>query len=215
VIEEALKAVQRHTTKPPEAPLEEPVLIETAPAESSATTRGSALPEDASAEVQGLRAQLEFSQAKGRELLEKLREEHERTKQAQADLEATKKRSQKDKEEQGRFGQEKLVKDFLPVMDNLDRALEHAVKSQDLPAVLKGLEMVRKLMEDTLGRHGAKGFSAVGQPFDPRLHEAMNHVETADAPANSVVAELVRGYTLHERLMRPALVSVAKPPTSK
>jgi molecular chaperone GrpE len=185
VIEEALSSVRRHS------------------AESDATHEARELDE--------LKAQLELSQAKGRELMEKLKEEHDRTLRALADLENSKKRVQKEKEELSRFGQEKLLKDFLPVADNLDRALEHAAQGSDPAGLQKGIEMVRKLLEDALARHGVKSFSALGQPFDPRLHEAMNQVETNDLPANSVVTEMVRGYTLHDRLFRPALVTVAKP----
>lgn len=190
VIDEALQSVQRHKHAPDAAP---------------AAARDE--------ELASVQAQLDLSQAKGRELMEKLKEEHERTLRALADLENSKKRLQKEKEEVSRFGQEKLMRDFLPVADNLDRALEHAEKNADVLGLQKGIVMVRKLMEDTLGRHGLKSFSAVGKPFDPRLHEAMNQQETNEVPPNSVLSEMARGYTLHERLLRPALVTVAKAPT--
>ncbi|WP_163782411.1 nucleotide exchange factor GrpE, partial [Myxococcus vastator] len=170
-------------------------------------------------EVESLQAQLEFSQAKGRETMERLREAHERAKEAQertvrhaADLENYRKRAQKEKEEVQRFGAEKLLKDLLPVLDNLDRALDAAAKSPDLDSFEKGVAMTRKSFEDTLGRHGVKGFSAKGQPFDPRLHEAIQQVETADVPAGHVAHEVVRGFYLNERLVRPAMVVVARAP---
>jgi molecular chaperone GrpE len=74
--------------------------------------------------------------------------------------------------------------------------------------------MTRKSFEDSLGRHGVKSFSARGQPFDPRLHEAIQQVETADIPAGHVLQEVVRGFMLNERLVRPALVVVAKAPSA-
>lgn len=171
------------------------------------------------AEVESLKAQVEFSQAKGRETMDRLREAHERAKEAQdrmvraaADLENYRKRAQKEKEEVQRFGSEKLLKDLLPVMDNLDRALEAAARSTDIDSFQKGVAMTRKSFEDALGRHGVKSFSAKGQPFDPRMHEAIQQVETADVPVGHVAFEVVRGFFLNERLVRPALVVVARAP---
>nr|WP_225937062.1 nucleotide exchange factor GrpE [Myxococcus sp. RHSTA-1-4] len=170
-------------------------------------------------EVESLKAQIEFSQARARETMERLREAHERAKEAQertvraaADLENYRKRAQKEKEEVQRFGSEKLLKDLLPVMDNLDRALEAASKSPDIDSFQKGVAMTRKSFEDALARHGVKSFSARGQPFDPRMHEAIQQVETAEVPAGHVVYEVVRGFFLNERLVRPSLVVVARAP---
>jgi molecular chaperone GrpE len=163
-------------------------------------------------ELDEARAQLEFSQTKSRETMERLKESHERALRATADLENYKKRAQKEKEEMQKFGLERLLKDFLPVLDNLDRALEASQKSSDFEALRTGVEMTRKLLDNAFGKQGVKGFSAVGQPFDPRLHEAMQQVESATVPAGHVVYEAVRGYLLNERLMRPALVVVARAP---
>jgi molecular chaperone GrpE len=172
----------------------------------------SAPAEDPAAELESLRAQLELSQAKGREMMERIRDTHERMLRAVADLENYKKRANKEKEEVQKFGNEGLLREFVPVMDNLDRALEHAKSNSDFDSLLAGLAMTRKQFEDALARHGVRSFSAVGQPFDPHLHEAMQHVETTEVPPHHVVSEMVRGYTLNERLVRPALVSVAQPP---
>ena len=165
-------------------------------------------------ELEEARSQLEFSQSKGREMMERIKEGHERALRATADLENYKKRAQKEKEEVQKFGAERLLKDFLPVSDNLDRALEAAQKSNDFGSLRTGVDMTRKLFESALGKHGVKSFSAVGQPFDPRLHEAMQQMESATVPAGHVLFEAVRGYTLNERLMRPALVVVARAPTT-
>ena len=170
--------------------------------------------EAARKEVESLRAQLEFSQGESRKLMERLKDDHERSLRAAADLENFKKRAQKEKEEVQKFGSEKLLKDLLPVMDNLDRALEAAAKSPDFASFQKGVAMTRKSFEDTLGRHGVKAFSAKGQPFDPRLHEAMQQVETAEVPAGHVAFEVRARLHLNERLVRPALVVVARAPAS-
>ncbi|MGC4123013.1 MAG: nucleotide exchange factor GrpE [Myxococcales bacterium] len=155
-------------------------------------------------------AELEVSQQMSRDTLAKLKDQHERTLRAVADLDNHKKRVVREREETAKFGQEKLLKDFLPVLDNFDRAFDHARSATDLEAVKAGLSMMRKLFEDTLSRHGVKGFSAMGQPFDPKLHEAIQTVES-DQPAGTVVVEVVRGFLLHDRLMRPSMVGVAKP----
>ncbi|MBX7101521.1 MAG: nucleotide exchange factor GrpE [Myxococcaceae bacterium] len=167
-------------------------------------------PEKLAAKIAELTTQLEMSQESGRALTAKLKDEHERTLRAMADLENFKKRAQREKEEVQKFGAEKLLKDFLPVLDNFDRALEHAKKGADLAGLETGVRMVRKLFEDTLGKHGVKGFESVGKPFDPNVHEAMQQMESADVPPNHVLQEIVRGFTLHERLVRPALVVIAK-----
>jgi molecular chaperone GrpE len=204
VIEAALKSVAKRTDGVE-------VAVDGAP--TLDTPAEAASPEDPKdQELETLKAQLEFSMAKGRETLEKLKEEHERLLRGAADLENLRKRAVKEKEEVQRFGQERLLRDFLPVIDNLDRALEHAATAADFESFKKGVAMTRKLFEDTLGKQGVRSFTAVGQPFDPRLHEAMQQVESTSVPPNQVVSELVRGYTLNDRLMRPALVAVSKAP---
>ncbi|EAU69040.1 co-chaperone GrpE [Stigmatella aurantiaca DW4/3-1] len=167
---------------------------------------------EARKEAENLRAQLDFSQGESRKLMERLKADHERSLRAAADLENYKKRAQKEKEEVQKFGSEKLLKDILPVMDNLDRAMDAAAKSPDFTSFQKGVAMTRKSFEDTLSRHGVKAFSAQGQAFDPRLHEAMSQAETADVPAGHVAYEVLRGYHLNERLIRPAMVVVARAP---
>jgi molecular chaperone GrpE len=193
VIREALESVKRR-----DAPEEDgPALAERS--------------DDPQAELEAVRAQLDFSQSKGRELMEKLKEAHERMLRAVADLDNYKKRAHKEKEEVQKFGNERLLRDFVPVMDNLERALEHARSNADFEGLLTGVAMTRKQFEEALGRHGVKSFPAVGQPFDPHLHEAMQQVDAPDVPPNHVVSELLRGYTLNERLIRPALVVVSRP----
>jgi molecular chaperone GrpE len=167
---------------------------------------------EARKEAENLRAQLDFSQGESRKLMERLKADHERSLRAAADLENYKKRAQKEKEELQKFGVEKLLKDILPVMDNLDRAMDAAAKTPDFTSFQKGVAMTRKSFEDTLGRHGVKAFSAQGQAFDPRLHEAMSQMETAEVPPGNVAYEVLRGYHLNERLIRPAMVVVARAP---
>jgi molecular chaperone GrpE len=198
VVRAALDSVKKHTSHSTEEGVELSV-------DSS--------PEESSKEVEALKAQLEFSQAKGRELMEKIKDTHEKMLRATADLDNFKKRAAKEKEEVQKFGIERLLKDILPVLDNLDRALAHVGPGVDPQALRQGVEMVRKHFEDTLAKHGVKAFTAVGQLFDPRVHEAMSQVATSEVPPQHVVSEMVRGFTLNDRLVRPALVTVAIAPT--
>ncbi len=160
-------------------------------------------------EVESLRAQLELSTAKGRETLDKLKEEHERFLRAAADLENYKKRAAREREEIQRFGVEKLVKDLLPAVDGLDRALAAAPPDDALAA---GVRLVRTALEQALAKHGVVGFTALGEKFDPAVHEALLQVPTAERPPGTVVVEHARGFKLNERLVRPAMVGVAVEP---
>jgi molecular chaperone GrpE len=171
-----------------------------------------AAPDPRDAELATLKQELELSMSRGRDMMHKLKDEHEKVLRAAADLENYKKRAQKEKDEVQKYGSEKLLKDFLPVFDNLDRALEHAKSPADYESLKKGVEMIRRLFEDTLGKHGVKAFSARGQVFDPNRHEAMSAAETTEMPPNHVHTEVLRGFTLNERLVRPALVVVSRAP---
>jgi molecular chaperone GrpE len=127
-----------------------------------------------------------------------------------AELDNVKKRSAREREEVARFANEALIKDLLPVVDNLERAIAHASGGGNGKPLVEGVEMVLKGLLDVLTKHGVTQISAVGQPFDPSKHEAMAQVEDESHEPNSVVEELHKGYTLRDRLLRPALVSVAK-----
>ena len=155
---------------------------------------------------------LEEAARRQQETMARLKEANEARLRALADLENFKKRAQREKEEVQRFGIERLLSDLIPVLDNFDRAIEHAEASNDVASFAEGVAMIRRVFEETLARHGVKGFSAVGEPFDPRFHEAIQQVESREHPANVVVQEVVRGYLLHDRLIRPAMVTVSSGP---
>jgi molecular chaperone GrpE len=127
-----------------------------------------------------------------------------------AELDNVKKRTAREREEISRFANELLIKDLLPVVDNLERAVAHASGGGNGKSLVEGVEMVLKGLLDVLAKHGVNQISAVGQPFDPSKHEAMAQVEDENYEPNSVVEELHKGYALRDRLLRPALVSVAK-----
>lgn len=211
VLDEALKSVEKHSPSlKKEAGGEEVAPAPAAEAEAAPATAKD--PKDE--EIESLKTERDFSMAKGRELMGKIKDEHEKMLRAVADLENYKKRAAKEKEEMQKFGNEKLLKDFLPVFDNFDRALETAKSPADFESLRKGIEMTRKLFEDTLGKHGVRAFSAKGQVFDPNRHEAMTAAETTEMPPNHVHTEVLRGFTLNDRLVRPALVVVSRTPSA-
>ena len=199
-IEEALRSVEKAGAEPE--------------ARAEGAPEGEAPGGGAAAERESLAAQLELSMQKGRETLERLKEEHDRFLRAAAELDNYKKRPAREREEAQRFANERLLKDLIPVLDNLERALAAAPEGDPLA---KGVKLVLRAFEEVLGRHGVKGFSALGQPFDPRLHEAVVQVPSPDQPPGTVVQEHGRGFLLNERLVRPAMVGVAvtqEPPAS-
>jgi molecular chaperone GrpE len=166
-------------------------------------------PEELAKKVERLSAMLEDSTSRARETQERLKDTHDRLLRVAAEFDNFKKRAAKEREDAQKFGIERLLKDFLPVADNLERALDHA-EEHDLRQVIEGVKLVQKLFESALAKHGVTGFSALGQPFDPNLHEALMQQES-DAPPGTVVSEMSRGYKLNERLVRPAAVVVARP----
>jgi molecular chaperone GrpE len=202
-IEEALRSVERAGEGAGvTAPAPEGVPLEV---EAPATAVAADPPEALAAEVERLRAELERAAAKARE-------EHDRLLRSAADLENYRKRAAREREEIQRFGVERLVKDLLPVVDDLDRALAATPPGDSLA---EGVRLVRASFERVLGRHGVVGFSALGEPFDPALHEAIVQVPSADAAPGTVVLEHARGFKLNDRLVRAAMVGVAvAPPAS-
>jgi molecular chaperone GrpE len=130
----------------------------------------------------------------------------------QAEFDNYKRRIHKEHTDSLRYALTPLVRDVATVMDNLERAVAHARKDPGEPsgALLEGIEMVARQMRETLERFGVTRIEAVGKPFDPALHEALTVVERNDVPENQVLEELQAGYLLHERVVRPARVSVSK-----
>jgi len=155
------------------------------------------------AEFLSLRQQLESKETEAKNY-------YERFLRQAAELENYKKRSARERDDAIRYANESLLKDLLPVVDNLERAIAHASGGGNGKPLVEGVEMVLRGLADVLTKHGAMPILAQGQPFDPTKHEAMTQVETDDHEPNSVVEELHKGYMLRDRLLRPALVSVAK-----
>jgi molecular chaperone GrpE len=131
-----------------------------------------------------------------------------------ADFDNYRKRSRRELEEATASGREGLLRDLLPVFDNLERATAHVDKASDTQALANGIDMVVRQFRDTLKKLGIERIVTLGQPFDPAVHEAIQQVETADVTAGSIAAEVQAGYRFGERLVRPAMVVVAKAPSA-
>ncbi len=132
-----------------------------------------------------------------------------------ADFDNFRKRSRREVDDARKGGREDILKELLPVFDNLDRAIQSSQRATEIKAVADGLSMVQKQFESTLSRVGIEKVKTVGLPFDPAVHEAIQQVETDEHPAGTVVAEVQPGYLQGEKLVRAAMVVVAKPKSAE
>jgi len=133
---------------------------------------------------------------------------------AQAELDTARRRWRQELEELRKYQSLPIVKDLLPSLDNLRRAVDAAKSGSTVESLRTGVEMVLKQIDEVLARHDARPIPAMGRPFDPNLHEAITQIPTADQPPNSVVLEAERGYQMHDRIVRPSKVGVAVAPRS-
>lgn len=131
-----------------------------------------------------------------------------------AEFENYKRRAQRDQGDTVRFANEKLLKDLIPTVDNLERALQCSKEQSDNEGFLQGVELTYKQFLDTLEKCGVTQVTSVGDPFDPAKHQAVGQVESSTIPENCVVDEYQKGYFLQDRILRPAMVTVAKAATS-
>jgi molecular chaperone GrpE len=138
---------------------------------------------------------------------------HERLLRLSADFDNHRRRTLREREDAHRYGHENLVKDLLGAVDNLERAIEHARRSDggDFESMLQGVELVQRELAGVLAKHGVTRIEAAGEIFDPTVHEAVAQKEEASVPVNTVVQVYQPGYRLWDRLLRPARVVVAKP----
>ncbi len=166
---------------------------------SPEATPGATVPQE-----ETLEAKLE---AKGKEA----QDNYDRFLRLSAEFENFKKRMEKEKTDAYKFGTENLIKELLPVLDNLERAIDHG-EAKDAQGLLEGVDMTLKGFLAALGKIGVSPVDASGKEFDPNLHEAVMVQEDAHHPAGTVLNQLQKGYTLHSRLIRPAMVVVSKRP---
>ncbi len=143
------------------------------------------------------------------QLRQEIADLRDRSMRTLADFDNFRRRSERERQELKRYALLEPLREFLTVADNLDLALSAEGPAEDLK---RGVEMIHRQLQELLRRFGVTEIAAVGQPFDPTLHEAVSREESGDVKAPTVVGELRRGYRMHDRLLRPAMVKVAVPP---
>lgn len=180
---------------------------ETQVLEAAGENAGSAPGDAAERSPEELRAALERALKEKEELQEQLL-------RLRADFENFRKRAAKERADTIQFGNEALLKDLLPVIDNIERVLSSSLKEQDWKGLQEGIRLVLTEIRKTLAQRGLEAIPAVGAPFDPNVHEAIQRIETADATTATVLEECQKGYLYRGRLLRPSLVVVAVPPES-
>ncbi len=149
--------------------------------------------------------QAELSEARGQvEDLEK------RLLYSQAEFQNFRRRKDEEFKDLQRFANSELIKSFLPILDNFDRALSAAEQTSNLEALVSGVSGTRKQLQAALQKAGVTPIEAVGKEFDPKYHEAIGHTESDAYPPNTVAEEVQRGYLIHDRVLRPTLVKVAQ-----
>ncbi len=195
--------------KAPAEPVQSEEVAVTEQEETPETVAETAAAEEAEDSVEAqLRADLQQAQ----EEAASLKDQYLRT---VADMENLRKRTQREKEELAKFANENILRDILDVVDNLERAVDHAEQAEmgeTGAGLLEGVQMTLTQFSQVLKKYGVEPVEALGKPFDPALHQAMGQLETEEHPANAVAQELQKGYTLNDRLLRPSMVMVAKAP---
>jgi molecular chaperone GrpE len=146
---------------------------------------------------------------------QELQESKNRFLYLQAEFENYRKRMVREKAEFLNYGYERILKELLPLLDDLERTLEHAKSHSDLSGLVQGVELVAKKFHSVLESMGVRPIAAVGQKFDPLHHEAIGKEERADIEPGIVIQELERGYKLKDRLLRAARVTIATEPKTE
>jgi molecular chaperone GrpE len=150
-------------------------------------------------------AQAEPSMAKDQEL----KSVNDKYLRLAAEFDNYKRIAQRDQRDQIRFGNELLLKELLPVVDNLERAIKAAQDNTSCEGLVKGVDLTLKQLQGVLGKFGVQSIPTTGQPFDPSGHQAVASVPSTQVPDKHIVEEFQRGYRLHDRILRPAMVTVS------
>ena len=147
------------------------------------------------------------------ELEKSLQEANDKYVRLYADFENYKKIAARNKEELLKYANDDLMTDVLTVIDHLELALQHTAENEGPNPLVEGVELTLKELRNILEKHGLVAIETLGKPFDPVVHHAMSQVETEEAEVNTVVTEFRKGYMLKERVLRAAMVGVAKKPS--
>jgi molecular chaperone GrpE len=144
------------------------------------------------------------------EFREKSEKTYDQYLRAQAEMENIIKRNKKDKEEWIKYSNETLIKELLTVIDNLEKAIAHSGDDKSVQALREGVELTLKGLKSTLAKSGLEEIVSIGKPFDPNFHHAVSEQESEDMEPGVVLSEFQKGYILHQRLIRPAMVIISK-----
>lgn len=166
--------------------------------------------EAADAELDAEGAAEETEEQNAEKLAGELADLNQRFLRVAADFENYKRRTAQEKDDLLKYSNAKLIGELLPVLDNFQLALKNSGNSPEVQNMVKGMEMIYRQMLQVLEQAGMSKIEAVGQPFDPKLHEAIMQVEDDSVPEDTVVEELRAGYMLKERVIRPSMVKVSK-----
>ena len=168
-------------------------------------------PTDVDSEVTAEQARIAELEAQLETAIQKAAEERERALRTAAEMENLRRRTELDVEKAHKFALEKFAAELLPVLDNLERAIELADKENDaLKPMIEGVELTLKSMQSGVAKFGLVALDPINQPFDPNAHQAMSMVPSADVAPNTVIAVMQKGYDLNGRVIRPAMVMIAK-----
>lgn len=169
-----------------------------------------------SADEIGASAETEDNKAEAAEIFRKeLDETKEKYLRLYAEFENYRRKVQKDKEELAKYANESLIYELLPVIDNLEMAMKHAMEgsSGEVQSLIKGVENTLREFNRTIEKFGVSAIEALGKPFDPAYHHAMSQVEKEDMDCNMVADEFRKGYMYKEKVLRPSMVAVSKKPS--
>ncbi len=155
------------------------------------------------AEIAQLHQQLESKE-------QEIKSQQDKYMRLYAEFENYKKRAARDQEEFSKYANERFLKELLPVVDNLERAIVHTKDTKEPGKILEGLELILKQCLEVMGKLGVTGFESHLQPFDPTKHQAIGQMESEEHEEGTVIEEIQRGYRLNDRILRPALVIVSK-----
>ncbi|MFM5550310.1 nucleotide exchange factor GrpE [Aeromonas veronii] len=168
-------------------------------------------PTDVDSEVTAEQARIAELEAQLETAIQKAAEERERALRTAAEMENLRRRTELDVEKAHKFALEKFANELLPVLDNLERAIELADKDNEaLKPMIEGVELTLKSMQSGVAKFGLVALDPINQPFDPNAHQAMSMVPSADVAPNTVIAVMQKGYDLNGRVIRPAMVMIAK-----
>ncbi|HHC5059836.1 nucleotide exchange factor GrpE [Aeromonas veronii] len=168
-------------------------------------------PTDVDSEVTAEQARIAELEVQLETAIQKAAEERERALRTAAEMENLRRRTELDVEKAHKFALEKFANELLPVLDNLERAIELADKENEaLKPMIEGVELTLKSMQSGVAKFGLVALDPINQPFDPNAHQAMSMVPSADVAPNTVIAVMQKGYDLNGRVIRPAMVMIAK-----